>query len=137
MFNDYGTAQDIISKVGIDKSEMVISAVRVQDTAKEFMPRRPNVMSDMFLEMANNPDKAPLQSHALFVNIPVCDLTNLDLKWDNFVCFYQDDSRPSDEAVFLDCLSYVLRESCSNYKVGGHSWPYDKNVHDFKTVPEK
>lgn len=29
MFNDYGTAQDKLSEVGMDKSEMVISAVRV------------------------------------------------------------------------------------------------------------
>lgn len=135
MYNDYGTAQATISKVGVDKSEMVISAVRVQDTAKEFMPRKPSVMSDIFLEMANNPDKAPLRSHSLFVNIPICDLNNLDLKWNNEVCFVRYGDRQTDHPMYLDCLSYVLRESCSNYKVNGHSWPYDKNAHGFNTVP--
>ncbi|OBT82112.1 hypothetical protein VE02_08782 [Pseudogymnoascus sp. 03VT05] len=138
MFNDYGTAQKKLEEVGMDKSEMVISAVRVQEAAKEFIPRRTSVISDMFLEIANNPDGAAHSSHPLFVNIPVCDLTHLDLKWDNDVCFiFQSiDGTRSEKSMYLDCLSHVLRESCSTYKVDGHSWPYDKKAYGFKTIAD-
>ncbi|OBT91756.2 hypothetical protein VE01_10219 [Pseudogymnoascus verrucosus] len=139
MFNDYGTAQDTISQVGIDKSEMVISAVRVQEAAKEFIPRKSSVMSDMFLKIANSPDVESLSSYPLFVNIPVCDLNDLDLKWSNDVCFVYQwiGGNRGDKTLYLDCLSYVLRESCSTYKVNGHSWPYEKNAHGFKTIADE
>lgn len=102
------------------------------------MPRRPSVISDMFLEKANNPDEAALSSHPLFVNIPVYDLTHLDLKWDNDVCFvYQCiDGTRRNRALYLDYLSYVLRESCSNYKANGHPWPYGNNASSFKTIAD-
>jgi hypothetical protein len=102
------------------------------------MTRRLSVISDMFLEIANNPDEAALSSHPLFVNIPVCDLTHLDLKWDNDVCFvcqWIEETR-GNRTLYLDCLGYVLRESCSNYKVNGHSWPHDKSAYGFKTIAD-
>ncbi|KFY17433.1 hypothetical protein V492_00682 [Pseudogymnoascus sp. VKM F-4246] len=132
MYNDYGNNDEKLDEFDIKLSELIISAGRLQNRAREFIPRKPNVMSDIFNEMAQDATQRPDLNDVLFVNIPVCDLTHLDLEWTAEICFipWQQD----DNTLFLSCLNYVLLNTCVKYKLDDKPWPYEANMHGFDTV---
>lgn len=132
MYNYYGTGVEELDEFDMKLSEFIISAERIQSKSREFITHEPNVMSDIFNDMAQDATNPPDLNNVLFVNLPICDLSNLDLVVDDEPCFiHTNDPFGNAEQQFLDCLKAVLLDTCVNYSLDGKPWPYDRNMHGF------
>jgi hypothetical protein len=103
------------------------------------MTQQPTVISDLYLKFAQDPDKAPPLSEALFVNLPICDLTGLELEftYKELVCL-KGLTPIFDDTLFFPCFQDMVLHTCEKYTLGdGKPWPYDPRMHGFDTKPKK
>jgi hypothetical protein len=127
MFNDYHLDDATLGKYGLSLGQMIESAIRVQETSRSFVPRQTNIMQTILDNMARDPGNTLPIDQLLFVNIPVCDLTDLDLTYQKGLCSIS--SNPP--AYYAYCLAYLLRDACVKYSIDGNKWPYEHDVHGF------
>lgn len=132
MMNYYGTGAEELDEFDMKLSEFIISADRIQSKSREFITHQPNVMSDIFKDMAQDANNQPDVNNALFVNLPICDLSDLELVVNQKACFvHLDDQYASAQRKFQDCLKVVVIDTCITYSLDGKPWPYDPNMHGF------
>lgn len=132
MYNYYGTDEKDLAKFDMKLSEFIISADRIQSKSREFITHEPNVMSDIFNDLAQDATNRPDMNQVLFVNLPICDLSDLELEWEEEACFiHQGDPSTGSLYQFQDCLQVVVLETCIKYSLDGKPWPYDQNMHGF------
>jgi hypothetical protein len=126
MYNDYGANDDALGTFQLSLSDVVLSAIRVQGTARDFLPRQPSVMKDIFSSKASDTANMPPLTEMLFVNITICDLTDLELTYDDSVCLAD-----ATDNLWGYCLSTLLRKACVTFSLDGHAWPYTEDQTGF------
>jgi hypothetical protein len=135
MYNDYGTTKENLTQFDFELSEFVISSDRLQWMARDFMPREPSILKDFFLDMAENPEHRVDLNQVLFANLPICDITDIELE-SGFQARAACNTgstvgEPSSEDRYLICMQYLLTQACAQYKIDDHPWPYEVGLHDF------
>lgn len=121
MFANYGTSEAALKEFYLTKSDIVKSAQRNQDKSWQFMPRDPAIYQNLWMQMAEDPENMPDRRETLAVNIPICDLYNIDIEWTKEACFEgKDDSKEQ----FQSCLNSIILNACSRYVWQSYDWPY-------------
>ncbi|KFX96332.1 hypothetical protein V490_03385 [Pseudogymnoascus sp. VKM F-3557] len=136
-YNNYGF--EGLDTFHLDLQKMVVSSHRLQSTTNEFMTQQPTVISDLYLKFAQDPENVPPLSEALFVNLPICDLTGLKLEFTEkeLVCL-RGLTPIFDDTLFFPCFQDMVLHTCEKYSLGdGKPWPYDPRLHGFDTKPKK
>lgn len=126
MYNNFGAHDEGLESFGFKLKDVVMSANRVQEAAKEFIPRNPAVQEDIFQNMAEKAGKST-DADAIAFNIPVCDTTDIKLpnvstgSGSRDPCF----SNPGWDVAWRHCYASVVMKACRRYELNGHKWPYE------------
>lgn len=121
MFNaGYGANDETLKGFGLSLRQVVESAIRTQETARNFMPRSLSIMQTIIGNIGGSKEEVvSTLGDTFFINIPICDLSDIELTYHSTFCEEHDEMN-----YYESCLNSVIREACVKYSIDGHKWPY-------------
>ncbi|KPM38628.1 hypothetical protein AK830_g7923 [Neonectria ditissima] len=125
MFDEkIGTAKDTLGKLDLTKELIVKRAQSIQERFGVWRPRDMDHIQQNLKDLASNNKAEP--DDALWVNLPVCDLTKINGPLDygdaSDYCYESPNTGPEWTPL---CLHVVIRKNCPRVQLQGQDWPLD------------
>lgn len=122
----YGTSLDDLEPYDLTREDIIQSSRTSQDKMQGFKQLDSDALNDMFRDFAENPSEVRSMKDLVRFNLPVCDLTHIEIDYDEDDCYF----RPSPLSSYVElrwgsCFGSLVMKHCRKYSTYGEDWPYE------------